>query len=94
MKYLLLIALTTTLVSCKPHAPSSGTQPGKRNVISVSGMHCENCEIAIKQSVMTCDGVNDVAASASDEEVVVWVATGTDLGAVKSKIASLGFKVD
>ena len=94
MKYLLLIALTTTLVSCKPHAPATGTQTGQRNVMPVGGMHCENCEIAIKQIAMTCDGVNDVAASALDEEVVVWVAPGTDLSAVKAKIASLGFKID
>lgn len=80
----------------KPADPHTTTaaRTGTRIVLAVSGIHCENCERAIKQGMMTCDGVNDVAASATNEEVVVWIDPGTDLDAVKAKIETLGFQVE
>jgi hypothetical protein len=38
--------------------------------------------------------VNAAEASATDEEVVLWVKPGSDLGTVKAKINSLGFVVE
>lgn len=94
-----LIAVLLILISCEKSAdvdspPATPAKAGERVVIPVSGMHCQNCAEAINQGTKTCEGVNAVAASADDEEVVVWVAPGTDLEAIKVKITSLGFKVE
>jgi len=96
---ILLLALTACekSVDTTPTAPATLTaehRTGDRLVIAVNGMHCGNCERAITTGAMTCQGVNDVTASASDEEVVVWIAPGTDVDAIKNKIASLGFTVE
>jgi copper chaperone CopZ len=77
-----------------PATPAAEHRTGDRFVIAVSGMHCGNCERAITTGAMACQGVNGVTASASDEEVVLWVAPGTDIDAIKNKIASLGFAVE
>ncbi|MDP6479066.1 MAG: heavy metal-associated domain-containing protein [Phycisphaerales bacterium] len=96
----LLGTITAVLVACERPAdsadgPSTVTHGiGDRVVLAVSGMHCGNCERAIEQGLMSCDGVNDVAASAADQEVVVWIDTGTDHDVVRAKIATLGFKVE
>jgi copper chaperone CopZ len=95
----LLGTITAVLVACERPADSSDGPStvthriGDRVVLAVSGMHCDGCETAIKHGTMTCEGVNDVAASASDDEVVVWVDPGTDLDSVRAKISSLGFKI-
>jgi len=94
-----LIAVLLSLTSCEKSPevespPDQHTNAGERVVIPVSGMHCGNCAQAINQGTKTCVGVNSVAASVEDEEVVVWVDPGTDLEAIKAKIASLGFKVE
>lgn len=96
-----LIATLLILTSCKesaevalpPDTPAKTVHAGERVVIPVRGMHCQNCAKAINQGAKTCKGVNAVEASAADNEVVLWVAPGTDLEAIKAKIDSLGFKV-
>jgi len=100
IRTILLGVLTIGMAACEKPADTGTTTPaasqptGDRVVIAVSGMHCGNCEQAIKQGAMTCQGVNDVTTSLSDKEVVVWVVPGTDVDAIKTKIASLGFTVD
>ena len=94
-----LIAVLLSLTSCEKSPevespPDQHTNAGERVVIPVSGMHCGNCAQAINQGTKTCVGVNSVAASVEDEEVVVWVDPGADLEAIKAKITSLGFKVE
>jgi copper chaperone CopZ len=94
-----LIVVLLILTSCGKPAdvdspPATPAKAGERVVIPVSGMHCQNCAQAINQGTKTCEGVNAVAASAADEEVVVWIAPGTDLEPIKAKITSLGFKVE
>jgi len=94
-----LIAVLLSLTSCEKSTevespPDQHTNAGERVVIPVSGMHCGNCAQAINQGTKTCVGVNSVAASVEDEEVVVWVDPDADLEAIKAKIASLGFKVE
>ena len=96
---LIAVLLSLGLTSCdkSPEVespPDQHTNAGERVVIPVSGMHCGNCAQAINQGTKTCVGVNSVAASAEDEEVVVWVDPGADLEAIKAKITSLGFKVE
>ncbi|MDP6987753.1 MAG: heavy metal-associated domain-containing protein [Phycisphaerales bacterium] len=99
IRTLLLSIITTGVFACeRPTDSADGTTTvthriGDRVVLAVSGMHCDDCETAIKHGALTCEGVNDVAASASDDEVVVWVDPGTDLDSVRAKISSLGFKI-
>jgi copper chaperone CopZ len=99
MNRLTHIALTTIIVlislSCEAKPPPrEQAKIGDRLVLSVSGMTCSGCESAVNQGAMTCPMVNAAEASATDEEVVLWVKPGSDLGTVKAKINSLGFVVE
>jgi len=90
-----LISTLTLMASCERHtAPQTQSKTGERVVLSVLGMHCSSCEDAISQHVMRCEGVNAAAPSATQEQVVLWVAPGADLEAIRSKIRSLGFTVE
>ena len=99
MNRLTNIALTTIIVlislgcEAKP-VPREQAKIGDRFVLSVSGMTCSGCESAVNQGAMTCPMVNAAEASATDEEVVLWVKPGSDLSTVKAKINSLGFDVE
>jgi copper chaperone CopZ len=88
-----IIALIS--LGCEAKPPSrEQAKIGDRLVLLVSGMTCSGCEGAVNQGVMTCPMVNAVEASATDEEVVLWVKPGSDLSTVKAKINSLGFAVE
>ncbi len=93
------LALISTLMimlsfACDGQPPQQvQSRTGERVVLPVLGMHCGSCENAISQQVMGCEGVSAVAASATEEQVVLWIRPGTDLDAIKSRIRSLGFTV-
>jgi hypothetical protein len=88
-----IIALIS--LGCEAKPPSrEQAKIGDRLVLLVSGMTCSGCEGAVNQGAMTCPMVNAVEASATDEEVVLWVKPGSDLSTVKAKINSLGFAVE
>ena len=99
MNRLTHVALATIIVlislgcEAKP-VPREQVKIGDRLVLSVSGMTCSGCESAVNQGAMTCPMVNAAEASATDEEVVLWVKPGSDLETVKAKINSLGFVVE
>ncbi|MDP7070406.1 MAG: heavy metal-associated domain-containing protein [Phycisphaerales bacterium] len=90
-----LITVVPFLIGCDGAPPTRPqTRTGDRLVIPVQGMQCSSCEAAISRKVMGIDGVNAVAPSASDAEVILWLAPDTDLNTVTSSIESLGFTVE
>ena len=93
LKQSIILACLAAMISCKPAAAPKPDRTGQRVAIQVSGMHCGSCENAIKQGTRSCDGVQDVEASAAEQEVVVWMTPEANLEEVKARIASLGFKV-
>ena len=65
----------------------------KREVISVKGMFCVNCEKTIRNAVKELKGVKSVSASYKNEQV--WVNyddSKVDLKAIKEKIIEVGYE--
>jgi copper chaperone CopZ len=86
--------LLLAAIGCEAKPPArTQVKTGERLVLAVSGMTCSACEDAVNHGAMACPMVNAVEASATNGEVVLWVQPGSDLGAVKAKINSLGFAV-
>jgi copper chaperone CopZ len=62
--------------------------------LRVTGMTCGGCENAVKRAVGKLAGVESVDASHAEQRVTVtFDAALVSLGAVKTKIEGLGYKV-
>jgi len=62
--------------------------------IRVTGMTCGGCENAVKRALGRLPGVASVEASHAAEKVTVeFDESQTNLDALKSKIATLGYQV-
>ena len=62
--------------------------------IRVTGMTCGGCENAVKRALGRLPGVASVEASHAGEKVTVeFDESQTNLDAIKSKIATLGYQV-
>jgi copper chaperone CopZ len=63
-------------------------------ILTVTGMTCGGCENAVKRAVSRLDGVNQVAASHSENRVIVdYDATKVDRARVTDAIAKAGYQV-
>jgi copper chaperone len=67
----------------------------KKITLNVKGMHCQSCEMLIKDGLGDLDGVKDVQVSQkTGAATVVFDESKTSEKAVKSAIAAEGFEVD
>ena len=61
--------------------------------ITVRGMHCTGCELAIEDSVSQLPGIRSVKASYENDQVAVsFDADQTSLEAIVAKIKSAGYQ--
>ena len=107
MRALLIFTVSAFLLaSCS----SSGNKTGKKEAdipkaeiseeflthvhLDVKGMTCEGCENAIISNVKKLEGIQEVTASHTSEEVtVVYDTTLTDLHALSHAIEDAGYSV-
>jgi copper chaperone len=62
--------------------------------LHVTGMTCGGCENAVKRALARLDGVGDVAASHTEQQVVVTYDAGRAApDQIKSRIAAIGYTV-
>ena len=108
MRILLILTVSALLLaSCS----SSGNKSGKKEAevpkaeisgeflthvhLDVKGMTCEGCENTVISNVKKLEGIQEVTASHTNEEVVVvYDSTRTDLHALSHAIEDAGYSVE
>ncbi len=65
-----------------------------QHTFTVSDIHCEACEKAIRASLNRLDGVGDVRADAANNRVAVsYDDTVADLSAIAARLEAAGYPV-
>lgn len=103
IKYIILgltVALTATIVtSCNPSESKTqkviivNASDIVRESIGVKGMTCVGCEVTLEENIAKIDGVVSVKASHTSEEAIIeFDATKTDIGTITKTIRDSGYK--
>jgi copper chaperone CopZ len=90
-------------MECKDCKEGKGGQKvaGKRDACAVpmtltlKGLHCEGCEMMVRENLEAVKGVEEVSVSAKKQQAVVWVCSHKNVkpDALKAAVKKAGYNV-
>jgi len=94
IRFSLILIAALVLVACGGSSETSLEQREGFLTLSVSGMTCSRCEVAVEREVAAIDGVISVTADNRANTIVVEHEPEADLDAIRRAIILEGFTVN